>query len=118
MALQLNWNKCQENVWCNLLNLNLSHEHFNNLEGIYIIWHGGQNPATVRIGQGNIRDRLTAHKNDKEILAYANLTLYVTWSEVSSTNRSGVETYLANKLNPKVGERFPNEKAIEVNLPW
>ena len=25
--------------------------------GIYVIWHGGQTPRTVRVGQGIIRDR-------------------------------------------------------------
>lgn len=30
----------------------------------------------------------------------------------------GVEKYLANTLNPVVGERFPERTPIEVNLPW
>jgi len=68
--LFLEWIKCEENHWCNLLTVVLESVHFDGLEGVYIIWHGGQNPATVRVGQGNIRDRLSAHKEDSEILEY------------------------------------------------
>ena len=57
--LHLNWTKCQEDVWCKLSSVNLNHSHFNHLEGIYIIWHGGQYPAVVYIGQGNIKDRIS-----------------------------------------------------------
>ena len=49
--MQVNWNKCgdQNPQWCNLLTLDLpQHSHFRNLlEGVYIIWHGGQTPWTV-----------------------------------------------------------------------
>ena len=116
--MQVQWNKCQGNEWCPLNTVDLDHSHFNNMEGVYIIWHGGSNPATVRVGQGVIRDRLKAHRNDPQISAYANLGLLVTWASVSQSQRDGVEAYLAQKLNPKVGERFPTRAPIEVNLPW
>ena len=112
------WNKCQGNNWCDLLTLNLSHEHFNNMEGVYIIWHGGQNSATIRVGQGFIRDRLSVHRTEPEILKYKPYGLFVTWVRVSANQRDGVERYLAERLNPKVGSRFPDADPIVVNLPW
>ena len=88
------------------------------MEGVYIIWHAGQNPATVRVGQGVIRDRLAEHREDDEVQAYKERALYVTWASVSAQYWDGVEVYLGEKLMPLVGERFPKTKPIEVNLPW
>ena len=116
--MEVNWIKCEGNKWCSLNTVNLDHPHFNNMDGVYIIWHGGTNPATVRIGQGVMKDRLLAHRNDKQIQNYQNLGLYVTWAAVSKQSQDGVEAYLAQQLKPKVGERYPNVTLVCVNLPW
>jgi hypothetical protein len=105
-------------AWCSLNKVNLSHEHFDDLEGVYIIWHGGPTPKIVRVGQGVIRTRLTAHRQDEEIQAYAGLNLYVTWARVDASSRGGIEAFLADELSPLVGERFPDVPPIPVNLPW
>jgi len=116
--MNVEWIKCEGDKWCGLNTVNLDHSHFDDLEGVYIIWHGGSNAATVRVGQGVIRDRLAAHREDDDIQAYAHLTLFATWASVAKQYRDGVEAYLADSLNPKVGERFPDRVPIEVNLPW
>ena len=116
--INLNWIECNDENWCNLITVNLDDEHFRNLEGVYIIWHGGQNPWTVRIGQGEIKTRLKDHCKDKDVLVYKDYGLWVTWAKVDLKYRNGIETYLANVLSPKVGERFPNRLPIIVNLPW
>jgi hypothetical protein len=116
--INLNWNKCQGEIWCPLDTVNLEHEHFDNMEGVYIIWHAGQNPRTVRVGQGIIRDRLKAHREDPEVQAYSQYGLYVTWARVEARNRDGVEAYLASTLSPLVGERFLDTSHVAVNLPW
>jgi len=118
MALNLLWNKCDGGKWCKLLELNLEDQHFDDMKGVYIIWHAGENSATVRVGQGFIRERLAAHKEEPEILEYRPYTLYVTWAQVATNQCDGVECYLAGKLNPKVGSRFPDTEPIEVNSPW
>src|SRR5712691_6954545 len=97
------WNKCQGNVWCPLLTVNLQHPHFQNLAGVYIIWHGGQAPWTVYVGQGNIAERLAEHRTDPRILQYSSLGLFVTWASVIAPLRDGIERYLADKLKPKEG---------------
>ncbi|MCK4357411.1 MAG: hypothetical protein KAW92_01465 [Candidatus Cloacimonetes bacterium] len=116
--MQLNWMKCQGDVWCKLNTVNLAHQHFDNMDGVYIIWHGGENAATVKVGQGNIRARLQDHRVDPSIQAYNDLGLFVTWAKVPSHQKDGVEAYLGEKLNPKVGDRFPDVEPIAVNLPW
>jgi len=116
--MKLHWNNCQGDVWCKLSTVNLSHSHFDTMEGVYVIWHGGANAKTVKVGQGIIRDRLTAHRIDANIQAYASLTLYVTWAQVGNQNRDGVEVFLGNRLAPLVAVRFPDVAPIEVNFPW
>jgi len=119
MYLQpLTWNKCQGDVWCPFLTVDLSHRHFLNREGVYIIWHGGQAPWTVYIGQGNITQRLSEHRRDADIIKYSPSGLFVTWADVDSPLRDGIERYLANQLQPKEGLIHPEATPIPVPLPW
>ncbi len=116
--MQLNWIKCQGEVWCSLNNVNLAHAHFDNMAGVYIIWHGGPNASTVYVGQGNIRDRLTQHRSNPQIQYFKSLGLYVTWASVPESYRNPIEKYISDRLHPKVGELHPDVLPIEVNLPW
>lgn len=111
----LNWVKCQGGVWCNLEKVNL--EGIGNVSGVYCIWHGGSNSRWVRVGQGDIRERLSSHRRDMDILAYSKYGLFVTWAQVDISQRDGIEAYLSIECNPIVGERFPDRKPIPVNLP-
>jgi len=111
--MKLTWQKCLGNKWCSLLRLNLSHDHFDGLAGVYIIWQDGG--LIIRVGQGEIRGRISKHRSDKQITAYNNLL--VTWARVSSWERGGVERFLAEKLNPVIGSKFPDVLPIPVNLP-
>jgi len=116
--MNLQWNQCQGDVWCNLNTVNLDHSHFDAMHGVYIIWHGGSPSATVRVGKGFIRERLKNHRTDPAIQKYKQHDLYVTWASVPEASRDGVEAYLAQRLNPLEGERYPQARIIEVNLPW
>jgi len=113
VELSLLWEKCTYDVWCDLLALNLDHEIFENLKGVYIIWSGND---VIRLGSGVIKERLKAHRDNQEIVKYPNLK--VTWAKVNANQMEGVEKYLSDVLSPKVGERFPDRTPIEVNLPW
>jgi hypothetical protein len=115
--MKLFWTNCK-NGFINLKTLNLNDPHFDNMIGVYIIWHGGQYPAVVRIGQGIIKDRLAKHREDKEILAYQEYGLYVTWASVPREFLDGVERFLGNITKPKVGSLFPDVVPLTVNLPW
>lgn len=115
---RLNWTKCEGQVWCGFLKVNLAHLHFSDLEGVYVIWHGGSNPRTVYVGQGNIRDRLTSHRSDPSILQYTRYGLFVTWAKVDGHYRLGIERYLADTLRPLHGIRHPQVAPVPVNCPW
>ena len=67
--MNLFWLKCENNAWCSLRDVDLSHSYYDNFVGIYIIWYWDNfgNPVTVKVGQGNLRERLTAHNTDPRI---------------------------------------------------
>lgn len=114
--LAVKWVRCGgDNHWCSLENLNLNMKTF----GVYIIWHEGQPGRVVRVGQGDIAERLGCHRADKEILVYRQYgTLRVTWAAVSAAQVDGVERYLADQWSPRVGDAFPDVQPIAVNSPW
>ena len=114
----LNWIKYKDGEWCNLITLNLKHEHFIDLEGVYIIWHGGDEPEILSVGQGNIKEKLFAYRIYPRIMKYKKFGLYVTWAIVEPQYRNGIEKYLFEKLKPKEGFRYPDVPAIQVNMPW
>lgn len=88
-------------------------------KGVYVIWVDSDPGQVVRIGQGNVSERLQAHRNDPEITQYEELgTLRVTWANVPSHLRDGVESYLADQYPPLVGDAFPDADLIAVNSPW
>lgn len=116
--MNINWIKCAGDQWCNFFNLNINHSHFDDLEGVYIIWHGAPNPAVIYVGQGNIRDRILAHRDESVIIKYRGFGLFVTWAAVPLTYRDGVELYLADRWHPLVGSQHPNAMPVVVNSPW
>lgn len=83
-----------------------------------MIWHGAPNPAVVYVGQGNIRERILAHRDESAITQYRGNGLYVTWAPVLPTDRDGLERYLAERWNPLVGRAYPQITPIQVNSPW
>jgi len=113
------WEKCKRGTWCILLELDLDHRHFSDMEGVYIIWQGEENPVALRIGQGLIRESLERERNDKELLACREQhELYVSWAQVNPRFRDGVVRYIAEALKPKLESAYPDVVPVGVNLPW
>ena len=100
--LQVNWIRNQSGTWYDLYNIDLSSYHFENLSGVYIIWQRGTPGECVRVGKGNIRDRLDQNWNDPLINAYKARDLSVTWASIASNQQDGVEAYLGNCYQPLV----------------
>ena len=113
--IQLYWMKSTTGTWLGLSNLDLTRITD---YGVYVIWHGGNPSRVVYVGQGDIKSRLTAHRSDARIQAYAPHGLYVTWASARSPQVDGIERYLADTWNPLVGDAHPNVMPIAVNSPW
>ena len=99
-----------------LFELPLNHEHFDDLEGVFVVWHRGRNPVLC-VGQGAIRTQLARIQQDPTAQAeHQEHGLYVTWASMEPEHRDGVESYLVERLAPAIGAP-PSAPAIEVNLP-
>jgi len=120
MPIILEWMKCFGDNWCSLFDLKLDNNHFDGLEGVYIIWYwqDGRIPLTVSVGQGSIRDRLLQHREEPQMLALRYRNLLVTWASVPDFQHDGVERYLGETLDPIMRKRLLSIKPTRVNLPW
>jgi hypothetical protein len=121
-ALNLAWMKFKAGTdepenWCDPLEVDLTHEHFVDLEGVYVVWHHDQNPVLL-VGQGEIRKAIRAMRDNRQLIDIARESkLFVTWADVPSSLRNGVERYLIEMLSPRNYLSMPSADPIEVNLP-
>lgn len=110
------WVKSQADTYLKLETFNLASASG---IGVYVIWHTGQPGRVVKVGQGEIPERLGCHRRDQEILAYrASGELRVTWAIVPAYQLDGIERYLGDYWKPLIGDRFPDAVPIPVNSPF
>jgi len=116
--ITLNWRRCgNDGHYCPLEKLNLT--SISASTGVYVIWHAGNPSRVVRVGQGNIAERLGAHRSDQDVLAYRQSgKLLVTWAAVPAHQIDAVERYLADTWKPLIGDAFPDVEPLEVNSPF
>lgn len=115
--LPVKWVKSVGGEFLDLLRLDLNSNYFSQPRfGVYVIWHTGPSKAPViRVGQGNIRDRLMAHRSDLQITQFgAAGQLKVSWIIVDRGYFDGVEAFLYDYYRPLVGERKTVEQLIPV----
>ena len=119
----LAWRRCMDAQerpqWCSLFRLDTT--SVSATQGVYVIWHGGDEPETVLVGQaffGTVGEQLERLREDERILAYKDLGLFVTWAELDDADSlDGVQRFLGDCLQPLVG-RLPDAPPVAVNLPW
>ena len=110
--ITVSWMKCTGNVWCTLEYINLQTVSGS---GVYVLWNGTQ---TIYVGQGDISNRLSSHRNDNQIMRHNRPNkILATWAIVPANQQDGIERYLADRLNPVEGSHHPNVQPIPVNLP-
>ncbi|MGD9872707.1 MAG: hypothetical protein AB7T27_00415 [Kiritimatiellia bacterium] len=116
--MKLEWLRLDGGNWYDLQTVDLAHKHFDDLQGVYVIWQTTVTTGNVvKVGQGVIRDRLQSHREDPVIQKHNTGGLSVTWAKVDGRSVDGVERYLGDTLTPKVAHRFPDVTPIAVNLP-
>ena len=113
----------QNNDWFDFLRLNLDAPYFLNKRGVYVVWYTTPSVAkVVRVGSGNISERLKDHRINPTITQYSNLgQLKVSWIVVDTlviNEREilGIERYLTRVYSPLIGDRSPNDPEIPVTL--
>ncbi len=119
--MQVRWITGKQGEWWSLNSLNLGKVKRHGFHGVYVIkqrGHGSNPNPCVYVGQGDIADRLSDHRNDPDMEEYGHTgELRVTWANVPAAQRDGVERYLTDILDPQEGERHPDVPSISVNLP-
>ena len=115
--LRLDWIHREDGQSCHLERVDLDCV---DTGGVYLIWHGGDEPKVVRVGQGgDLAQHLQRLKETPEILAYKDRgELYVTWAAVPDPKRSGVVCYLMENWSPLIGKPSPLVFPITVNSPF
>ena len=94
--------------------------------GVYIV-RQTTGPVVV-VGQGVIKDRLSALRKDGRVLCYDSpgSPLLATWAIVQgmkqtrmlySAQLDGIERYLAETLKPLIGKSYPDVAPVPVPLP-
>lgn len=124
MVKQVKWVKNNQNgEWFDFLRLNLDAVYFTGKTGVYAIWYTSPSSAKViRIGSGNISERLKDHRTNQEIIKYSSLgSLKVSWIIADSnpllpSDIQGAELFLANKYNPLIGDRSLSVAEVPVSL--
>ena len=120
MPLVLEMMKCLGDRWCNLYDVRLDSRHFDELDGVYIIWYWQKKylPAVVKTDQGSIRERLLQDRQRPSILALKDYDLLATWASVGESQRDGIGRYLGETLDPIIESLLPKASPIRVILPW
>ncbi len=121
---RVNWIKNNQNgEWFDFLRLNLDAPYFNNKVGVYVIWYTSPLLAKViRVGSGNIAQRLKEHRANQEITKYSSMgSLKVSWVVADSnpllpSEIQGAELFLANRYHPLVGDRYPAVQEVGISL--
>ncbi len=109
----------QNNDWFDFLRLNFDAVYFIRKRGVYVIWYASPGIAKViRIGSGNISERLKEHRQNPDITKYASYgQLKVSWVILNDSELLGVEKYLARVYSPLIGDRYPESvHEIQINL--
>ncbi len=107
----------QQATWTDIFDVDPNHEHFDNLEGVYVVWHKGEHPV-LRVGQGLIAEVLEDLKNELDVIqAGKQSEVHVTWADIDILERNGVERYLVEMLNPTLQEHLLDATPIEIDLP-
>ena len=116
--MNLNWYRCEGEIWCELNKIDINHGTLDGLEGVFVIWCGDKQRNVIRIGEGKIRKQLELCRKDITVQAFSAHGLYVTWAAISENDRNGVVKYLTKKLNPKFDSPATQGFSSKVNLPW
>jgi hypothetical protein len=116
-ATVLVWQKCDQDRWCRLADLDLSRvTDF----GLYVIWHAGYPSRVVKVGHGDIAARLEEDRRNGAVLHYGRHgPLFVTWAAADASVVEGAARHLADTLRPLLGGGPSREvDPIALNSPF
>src|ERR1035437_7079732 len=106
------WNRSQTGAWAEFFAVDLDDPHFEGLEGVFVVWQGGSQPAAISVGLGPLRKELKAQRADPAFAAYRGKPLFVSWAKVDTVARAGVARFLYETLKPRTLMTVPTAPPI------
>jgi len=116
-SLLVHWNRSKEDAWAEFFAVDFEDPHFDGLEGVFVVWQGGSQPAAISVGAGSLRQELKAQRSDPAFAPYRGKPLFVAWAKVDKVSRLGVARFLYETLKPRTLMTVPTALPVEVNLP-
>ena len=120
--MTLDWFKCKEVGWCDLLKVDTDNDYVKESIGVYVCWTGSEMDNTskiLRVGQGYIYDIIFELRKEPSILAFGSKGIYFTWARCSTYHLNRVEVFLHNHFKPVIiNPDLPKSRPKKVNLPW
>jgi type II secretory ATPase GspE/PulE/Tfp pilus assembly ATPase PilB-like protein len=116
-TLNVYWNRAQDDSWAEFFAVDLDDPHFDGLEGVFVVWQGGSQPAAIKVGSGSLSRELKALRADPAMALFRGKPLFVAWAKVEKVVRDGVTRYLFETLKPRAATAVGSAAAISVNLP-
>lgn len=117
--LEVDWHKCEGNIWCSLYRIDANHKNLSGFTGLYLIWSGkfeGERNVLIT-GYGDIRKAILHYKEDIAVKAFEHLGVFISWADVPSSKKKSVINYLIKTLSPKMTTKLEKGGETEVNLP-
>ena len=117
------WSKCKDKKnpsgqWCDFWKLNT--DSITAKLGVYVIWADIGFLYTLYVGKGEIAKRIEAHRGEEDFISCRDdgEKMFVTWHPFPEKELKGRERYLADLLEPDIGERHPKkERPIKTDPP-
>lgn len=120
--MTLDWFKCKEVGWCDLLKVDTENDYVKESIGVYVCWTGSEMDNTskiLRVGQGYIYDIIFELRKEPAILAFESKGIYFTWARCPTYHLNRVEVFLNNHFNPVIKNTdLSKSRPKKVNLPW
>jgi hypothetical protein len=112
----LEWQKCDQDRWCRLVDLDLARIA---AFGVYVIWHAGHPSRVIKVGCGDIAARLEDDRRNGAVLHYGRHgPLFVTWAAANASVAEGAARHLADTLRPLLGGGLSHVEPIALNSPF
>lgn len=120
--MTLDWFRCKEVGWCELLKINIDNDYVKESIGVYVCWTGSEIDNTskmLKVGQGFIHDIILELRKNESILAFEAKGVYFTWARCATYNLERVEVFLHNHFKPILANpNLPRSRPKKVNPPW
>lgn len=120
--MKLEWFKCKEVGWCDLMKVDIENDYVKESIGVYLCWTGSEmdnSSKILKVGQGYILDVIAELRTNAAILAFETKGIYFTWARCPTYHLDRVEVFLTKHYNPIiVNENLPKSRPKKVKLPW